>query len=198
MAQKYKKKEPTGREYVDATKEFCSLIIFHCTRLPERWYDVFLKPLIEQAQKIEELVVCANRVYINPEKMDSEMLVQAYKERDQMLYEVIRMFAAYDISFNRLMSQIDIAGAEKRRLKNILLHIIREEQEKNPDISKIEIKVVSRISDMEFTSTFGNKCMKLKLTRKSRDQWIKREQEPLEYIRKRIADDNKAVSRLNA
>lgn len=139
MAQKYKKKEPTGREYVDAAKEFCSLTIFHCTRLPERWYDVFLKPLIEQAQKIEELVVCANRVYINPEKMDSEMLVQAYKERDQMLYEAIRMFAAYDISFNRLMSQIDIAGAEKRRLKNILLHIIREEQEKNPDISKIEI-----------------------------------------------------------
>lgn len=197
MGKKYQKKEPTGREYVDAASALCTLTVFQCMKLPERWKDVLLSPLIAHAQTIESLAAQANKVYINEKTMPPEALIGAYQMRIGLLQEALRVFASFDMSFKRLMDHVDISGEEKRRLKNILLGIIRSEKAKDPEIKRIEIKVISRQTDMQYLSAYGDKYLKLKITPKTRDHWLRKEIEAMEHIRKRIESDKKAISRLN-
>ena len=196
MSQKHKTPEPTGREYVDYTTKFCSTTIFYCLKLPERWENTILKPLIETAQQIEGIVVAANKIYINEKTMEREPLLVAYSERINELQKTIRLFSVFDIAFDRMMSYIDVAATEKKRLKNILLDIIQEVQNQDPNVKDIEIRVVSRSTDMEYVSMAGIKNMRLKLTRKGKDVWISAESDAIKYIRQRIEADKRAVNRL--
>lgn len=195
MGKQYKKREDTGREYVDKTKEFASITLTRCLLLPKRW-EMLTKPLIELAYKAEKLVVMANKVYINPNNQSAEELINAYKMRKEYLTEALRVFAAFDIDFEHLMGHIDIYGAEKRRLKEIFLAIIAEEQNKNPSLQKIEIKVVSRADEMEYESANGDHRLKLKFTPRNKAHWLKTENEAIALIKTRIKSDNYALKKL--
>ena len=198
MSEKYKKREPTGREFVDTTIQFRDLTVFHCMKLPERWMPTLLVPLLDASAKIESQVIEANRIYISDKNQTAEQLRVAYEERIRMLSEALRTFKAFDQSFERMMRMIDIQGSEKRRLKNIVLSIIDKAKEDDEELKELEIKVVSRLTDMEYRSVAGKKTFRLSLTSKGKDRWIATEAEAIDLIKKRIESDKRAVSRLRA
>lgn len=195
MGKQYKKQEPTGREYVDKTKEFAGITTYRCSVLPKRW-EMLTMPLVEHANKAEDLVVMANKVYISPKNQSVEDLIEAYKARRTYLTEALRVFAAYDIKFERLVRHINIRGTEKRRLKNVLLSVIEAEQAKDPSLQKIEINVISRMDEMQYESAYGDVKLKLKLTPKNKKYWLAAENEAIELIKKRIEADNYALKKL--
>lgn len=196
MSQKYKKAKPTGREFVDSTTKFCSSTISYCLKLPKRWETTILKPLLDTAQQIETIVVAANRIYINENNMEPGSLIEAYTERIHELQKALRLFTVFDVAFDRMMSYIDVAGEEKRRLKNLVLDIIREAQEQDEQLKSLDIRVISRATDMEYVSLAGTKSMRLKLTKKGRDAWLAAESEAEGYIKQRVEADKRAVNRL--
>lgn len=196
MSKKYKPKEETGREYVDHAKEFCSRTIFYCMKLPERWKEVLLLPMIQTAEDIELKVVEANKIYINASNMKEEALIQAYQERIRLLHEALREFAQFDVLFERMMSFVNVSLSEKKRLKNILLNIIKEEQEKNPALKNLNIRIIDSLSEMRYVSVSGERAQKLSLSRKNRDVWLKSEQDALDWIKRRLASDKRIMESL--
>lgn len=165
-------------------------------RLPDRWNDFLLRPLILKAQEIESMVVRANAIYINEKVQGSAAAIEAYAERIHQLQQALRVFKDYDMSFDHLVNYVDITGAEKRRLKNVLLEIIQEEKRLNPDVKDVEIRVISRAKDMEYRSAAGDKVFTLKLTAKNKDHWLDVEAEARTLITERIENDKKAINRL--
>ena len=196
MSRKYTPKKATGREYVDYATKFTSLTILNCQKLPEKWDDYLLSPLVNTAKEIEDIVVAANRIYINEGNMAPDALVAAYSERIQELQKALRLFSVFDVSFDRLCSYVDISFSEKTRLKNLLIGIIHDAQQEDDKLKQLEIKVVSRGSDMEYISVGGKRCLRLMLTSKGKDLWLKAEREAEQYIRNRLDADKKAVNRL--
>ena len=196
MSKKYEPKKPTGREFVDCASKFCSLTLVNCLKLPQRWYPTILEPLLKTCQQIESIVVAANRIYINEKNMNRDSLIKAYSERIEELQKALRLFPVFDTAFDRMMSFVDVADAEKKRLKELLLQIIREEQTKDKKLQKIEIKVISHGSDMEYVSTSGVKKVRLKLTKKGKDIWLAAERESEKYIKQRLDMDKRAVAKL--
>lgn len=196
MSKKYKPRQPTGREYVDCASKFCALTLLNCMKLPQRWQTTLLDPLIKTSQQIEATVVAANRIYINDKTMEPEALVKAYSERMEALQKALRLFSVFDVAFDRMMNFVDVSLAEKKRLKNIVLDIIRQAQEKDENLKELEIKVVSRGADMEYMSAGGTKKMRLKLTSKGKELWLAAERESERYIKQRLEMDKRAVAKL--
>lgn len=196
MGKQYKERQPTGREYVDKTREFTGITINRCLALPARWRDELTRPLTDLANKIEDEVVIANKVYLSPKNQSKEELLRAYGDRLSHLQEAIRLFGAFDIKFERLMHFVDVKGSEKRRLKNVLLSIIEQEKAVDPELQNIEIRVISRMDEMCYISANGEAKYKLKLTPKNKAYWLKTENEAISLIRKRIESDKNAVRKL--
>ena len=59
----YKPKSETGNEYVMAAREFYTYSLNKCMRLPQRWYNTILKPVIESAERVRDNTIKANRMY---------------------------------------------------------------------------------------------------------------------------------------
>lgn len=196
MGRYHQERTKTGREYVDATRKFAAITLERCMRLPDKWNEYLLRPLILKTQEIEGLVIRANAIYINEKNQNADIAIEAYEQRIHMLQQALRVFKDYDTSFEHLMNYVDIAGAEKRRLKNLLLEIIKEEKEKNPETKEIEIHVISRPKDMEYQSTGAVKTFTLKLTAKNKDHWIDVEADARTLVAERIENDKKAINRL--
>lgn len=127
MSRKYQPRKPTGREYVDYAIQFNSLTILNCMKLPNKWMDTLLHPLIRTTQEIEQTAVFANKIYINEHNMDKEALIKAYGERMEQLQKALRLFAVFDVCFDRLMSFVDISFKEKERLKKAVVQIVYNE-----------------------------------------------------------------------
>ena len=197
MGKQYKPKKPTGREYVDKTKEWVNTTIYRCGVLPEQWKETMLNPLVETVIGIEDLVVEANAVYINESVLSTEDAIKAYQQRDELLYEALRKVKNYDTKFDRLIRHVDVCRKEKQRLKNIILNIIKREQEANPTLQKIEIDVISHVDEMEYQAANGNEVFKLKLTERNKTHWNLLRQETAELINKRISSDKYAIKRLS-
>lgn len=198
MSQKYKPKDnkPTGREYVDYTTEFCNRTTFYCMRLPRRWNEILLQPMLREAQAIESLVTQANKVYVNEYHLAPEAAIRAYQERDRLLHEALRHIDAFNAAFDRMTGYIELGSAEKNRLKKIVLSLIRDAKQEDPDLKKLEIKVVSRMDDVQYESMFGNQYYKLKLTRKDKDRWLQCELAAIQYITDRLDKDKRSIARL--
>ena len=198
MSQYYKPKNETGREYVLKTKEFNAYVLHIMMNMPEQWKEFLTVPVFQASDEIESLVIQANRIYI-PNK-DGPAKADAVKERLSYLYQALRMFSVFDEKYDRLMLNLDLEGSEKARLKNIMIGILNAEKEKDPNgkLAKdgIEIRFVSRITDMEFRSAHGSESLKLKFTAKQNDRLLSLETQAMSGIRKRIASDNKIISEL--
>lgn len=193
MAKKYEPPKPTGREYVTSTTDFCNYTHDRCDKLPKRWKEALLLPLINLTDEMEQLTRRANRIYINDKNMETNAIITAYQQRIQMLTEALSLFADFDIKFERLMSRIDLGASEKKRLRTILLDIIKEVQTTYPETKELEITVRSHADEMEYISMAGSKYLKLKLTRKQVDYWLKLEQDAYHHIENRIKNDKKLL-----
>ena len=197
MAQKYQKPPVSGREYVDVTREFCNITHARCERLPKRWKETILLPLIRIADEIESITRRANKIYLNEKNLSREDLIRGYGERIHLLTEAVTLFSDFDAKFERMMGKIDIGRNESLRLKNILISIIKEMQETHPEYKELTITVRSHGDEMEYISMAGNRYMKLKLTQKNINHWLDLENSSLGYIRRRIEQDKRAVAGLN-
>lgn len=200
VPKKFEPKEPTGREYVDKTTKFCGYTIFQCSRFPQHWDSLYLAPIMLLANDIESQVRQANKVWMGTKEkpLSKEDGIAALQERCEYLKKAIGLFADFDIKFDRLMSAIDIAGSERRRLTNILYNIIDEEKAKNPELDNIRIDVHAKLNEVCYTSAVGEQRLKLRLTAKQRDHWLKLESEAKTLITGRLQTDKKAISRLQA
>lgn len=200
MSRKYQPKndKPTGREYVDYTTEFCNRTAFYCMRLPKRWNEILLQPMLRESQAIESLVTQANKVYVNEYNLTPDEAIRAYQERDRLLHEALRHIDAFNAAFDRMTGYIDIGASEKNRLKKIVLSLIREAKREDPDIKELEIKIVSRTDDMQYESMFGNQYYKLKLTHKDKNRWLQSELAAIQYITDRLDRDKRSIARLKA
>lgn len=200
MSQKYEKKEnpSTGREYVDDAIALANITTFNCMHLPRDWAYAILNPLIDSANKIENLVVTANKIYINEQNRTPEQSISAYQERVGMLYNALREIGEFEVRFDRLTSYISIEQAERKRLRRIVMEIIGEARQKDPDLKTLEIKVVSRTKDMMYTSAFGEARTQLRFNSRMKDRWIAACAKAKSSILGRIERDNKAISRLKS
>ena len=61
----YKEKVKTGNEYVLMMQNLYAYTLNKCMKLPQRWYETILKPVIEPIKKARNYTVKANKVYID-------------------------------------------------------------------------------------------------------------------------------------
>ena len=200
MAQKYQKPKPTGREYVDAAREFNEFTTHMLLKLPEKWKDYILNPLHEAADKIESLTIRANRVYVNPANQGKEELIKAYTLRLELLQEAIREFDVFDRKFVHLTDHIELMQDETKRMKVILKSMILNElktliKETDKTIS-YEVNVKHRLNEVEYTTTLGTKAVKIGMTPKNKDHWIDLEYVASMEVAKRLTADKKQLARL--
>lgn len=81
MGRYHQEKTKTGKEYVESTRKFVAVTYERCMRLPDRWNDFLLRPLILKAQEIESLVVRANAIYINESVWEANKSVWEKEKR---------------------------------------------------------------------------------------------------------------------
>lgn len=200
MAKKYQKPASTGREYVDAAREFNEFTTHMLLKLPEKWKDYILNPLHEAADWIETLTIRANRVYINPNHLSQKELVQAYQLRIELLQEAIREFDVFDRKFIHLTDHIELMQDEMKRMKAILKSMILKELKGLVDSSdtniQYEVNVRHHLNQVEYTTTLGTKTVKLGMTPKNKEHWIVLSGLAKSEIEKRLASDKKQLSKL--
>lgn len=197
MTKQYKKKQPTGREFVNAATKLANVTYDRCMVLPKTWWDGLCKPLVDSANKIESLVVDGNAVYCDKNVLDPISYVHALEQRHDLLTEALREFKNYDRKLARLFSHIDFERSEKERLKKIVLSIIREEQANNPDVAKIDIQVKAYPDMLKYTSKSGSKCLRICLTTSNRDAWMATRNDACKLLPARISADMKRYKEAN-
>lgn len=214
MAKKYQKKPPTGREYVDAAKEFNEYTTHMLLKLPEKWKEYLLNPLHDSADRVESLAIRANRVYINPEKQNAEELKKAYEQRIELLKELIREMDVFERKLIHLTDHIELMQDEAKRMKAILKNMIKRElrtvvkdtqrnaQEKSSDIDeeqksiKYEVAVKQYLNQVEYTTTLGTKTVKLGMSPRNKDRWIMLAQITVSEAAKRLTADKHQLARI--
>lgn len=175
------------QDYVDRTEALVSYTTFQMLNMPENWKDFLAAPLLRTAFAIETCVEKANAIYM-PDSSQREKLIRSLKERRNLLYEALRLYRDYDRKIERIYSQIDLMQSEKERLKKIMISLINEAKKSDEDVP--EIRLVSRMNDVEYRSSSGSHIYRLKLTAKQKDHLLKLESESKAAIRKRIEKDN--------
>ncbi|MBR0342304.1 MAG: hypothetical protein IJH64_08690 [Oscillospiraceae bacterium] len=175
------------RDYVDKTEALVSYTTFQMLNMPEKWKDILTTPLLRTAFAIETCVEKANAIYM-PKSSEREKLIRSLKERRNLLYEALRLYRDYDAKLERLMGQIDLMQSEKERLKRIMVSLIEEAKRSDEEVP--EIRLISRMNDVEYRSTSGSHIYRLKLTAKQKDHLLKLESESKKAIRNRIEKDN--------
>lgn len=187
MGGQYRAKE-NGRKYVDKTSEMADYATFLMLNMPERWNDLLTNQVALTAQRIETCVQKANAVYIPDYKRERAGFIKGLKEKNELLYEALRLFDDLHCKFDRLMRHVDLTYSEKKRLKKIVEDLIEESKKSDEEVP--EIRLISRMGDVEYKSAGGSKVYKLKLTSKQKDHFLKLMYESRELIAKRAEYDN--------
>lgn len=169
-------------------------------KLPEKWKDYILDPLHEAADQIESLTIRANRIYVNPEHLDREELIKAYQLRISLLQEAVREVDVFDRKFIHLTDHIELMQDEMKRMKAILKNmIIRELKDlvKNSGTQiTYEVDVRHHLNEVEYTTTLGTRTVKLGMTPKNKEHWLKLEQTAQAELTKRLSADKKLLAKL--
>lgn len=189
----YKEKVETGNEYVMIMRDFYTYTLNKCMKLPQRWYDTILKPVIEPVERARTNTVKANKVYVNVKLQTADELKKALEERDKYLFEALRELSAFDIAFDVLVSYIDVDNYERARIKEQLENIIRNIKNENPELKSIEIKLEHRENEIGFVSLAGNCSTKLKVTPRNVEYWISLEANVENRIKQRINKDRQLL-----
>ncbi len=200
MAKKYQKPQPTGREYVDAARAFNEYTTHMLMKLPEKWKEYLLNPLHESADRVESLAIRANRIYLNPDKLEGEALRNAYEQRMELLKELIREMDVFERKLIHLTDHIELMQDESKRMRAILRNMIRRElrmllKEKKIEV-KYEISVKQHINEFEYTTTIGTKSVKLGMTPRNKDRWITLAQNVVNETVKRLRADQAQLAKL--
>ena len=164
MAQKYKEKAELGKEYVTAAKKLREYTYDKCINLPKEWETFLTGPLIQSADRIEELAIRANKVYIKDKNQTADIndIIASYLRRQELLQEIITEISVFGTKFSRLMGEVDLLGNEVRRIKSII-HRIAEEEETS---GQIDIKVKMSTRDIEFETLSGTEKVRIGITAK--------------------------------
>ena len=192
----YKEKVKTGNEYVLMMQNLYAYTLNKCMKLPQRWYETILKPVIEPIKKARNYTVKANRVYIDFKNQNTDELINSIKERDNYLFEALREISVFDMAFNDLLSYIDIENQEKIRIKEKLENIIKTIKKENEELKNIEIKIAYRENEMNFVSVAGINSTKLKLTSQNINYWLTLEINAENKIKQRISKDKQFLEKL--
>lgn len=199
MAQYYREKAPTGKEYVEATKKFHAYTVFTLLKLPKKWKAYILDPIAEASAKIESLVVMANRVYISEPNQTKEELLAAIAERDKYLIEAMRWFSVFDDRREMLLGQVDYMKAESKRLTQILMRLIEAREKKiekahseeiNPDKTRKEPEGIEASAEVKNVSEEIETSAKGKNVSESMTIEVRHKLDEIEY---RTADDKQVV-----
>ena len=185
----YKPKTETGNEYVFAMREFYLYTLNKCMKLPQRWYDTILKPVIEPVERARANTIKANKIYVNLDKQNQDEIKSAIDERDNYLYKALEEFAVFDIAFDTLTSYIDIENYEKLRMRNKLENIINTIKNENPDTKNIDIKLEYRENELSLVSLAGKDSTRLKITPKNLEYWVSLENQAENKIKDKILKD---------
>ena len=170
MSRYYSPPKTTGMEYVLAVEDLVDITISRCGKLPKEWKDYSLDPLVEAANRMDDIVNRANGVYVNPKSQSGEELIEALEQRIVLLQECMKEFSVFDRNFDKLMRRVDFSNSEKVRLKNLLLQAIKEASEE----TKKEIVLEGRFGENDFSyiSANGSHSVKLMLTHHNVDHWL--------------------------
>ena len=189
MSVQYKPRD-NGRDYVDRTEEFANYATFLMLNMPEEWKELLTVPVAKAAQNIETCVEEANAVFIH-DPSQREIFIQDVRQRRELLHRALRGFRDFDRKLDRVLDQIDLMQSEKERLKKIMISLIEDAKKSDEDIT--EIRLVSRMGDVEYRSAGGGRVYRLKLTQKQKDHLLKLESEARKAIKNRIEKDSKQL-----
>ena len=182
----YKEKVETGNEYVIMMRNFYTYTLNKCMKLPQRWYDTILKPVIESVERARTNTIKANKVYANFKQQTPEEFKTAIEERDRYLYEALRELSVFDIAFDDLLSFIDVENFEKERIKSKLEEIIKNIKNENPELNKIEIKLINKENELCFMSLAGKESNRVRINSKNIEYWMGLEENAENKIKQRI------------
>lgn len=196
MAQQFKKKKPTGTEYVLATKAFFAYTLCVIEKFPDKWQRYCLDPLFAAADEISKLVIEANAAYV-PDK--DEEAVKALEERVEYLSKALRVFKVYDYRFDVLMQRTNLMKSEETRFKNTILRqmscAVEEVESGHPNI-KIDVNVNFGVGKIHDSVNGKEKTIKLGLTGKNKAHLLELENKAREKISYRISKDRGEIQNL--
>lgn len=191
MTKPYAKPKETGREFVDYCSKLCTVTTNRCLLLPKRWETTLLDPIIKTTQRIEELVIAGNAIYVNKEHLTKEEYVNNYKNRLEKFKEAYDLFKVFDIQFDRIMAVIETERSETYRLQQILKNLI---EEKNAEDKDLAIKITKNNNSYCYESKSGKEFLRLKLTRNNAEYWLDISKKARDLLGKRISLDRKIVN----
>lgn len=199
MGRYYTPPKETGKEYVLATEKFYSTTIFRCERLPARWKDYTLDPIVEVAGEIHKNVHLANRVRIDPKTMNNQELVKALNERITYNTEAVRLFSEFDRLHTLLMQKIDLKGYETKRIKNIIERLMSENDKDLPEEvkEKLQVNVKMGVNEIYYETVNGTVTEKLRLTHANNENWLKTRGEAQKLISGKLTKDYSYLKSLN-
>lgn len=211
MAQKYRKKEPTGYEYIKASQDFMAAVTRILDKFPDKWKEYTLTPVYTEAEAITNNVVLANAVYIGNNQTPVEVRVKAYEERIGYLVEALRHFKTFDYRFEILVSKIDLLKSERKRLAMTIQGMLakagidaktprQEAKERlksiDPNDERPTVRIEYEINKVNVK--FGDvvQSVKLDLTADQIDRLLDLENTAYGLISNRIRDDRNIVKAL--
>jgi len=193
---KYQKKEGTGNEYVLLTKSCISYIKHLLMKTPAHWYRYLTRQPVKIGDEIYTLVAQANRVYINT-SASSEEQIEAYKERDALLQDALRLFAALDAQMDLIYDQLDLSVEEYRRVKHVVGKYLDELKENIKPGDTVGIKIKADLSGgFSIETGQGVKIVHIPITAKHREELTKREAAAKAAISDRLTKDRTIIKRL--
>ena len=195
MAQKYKKKPELGKEYITAAKKLREYTYFKCMTLPKEWEKYITGPMIQSTDRMEELAIRANKIYIKDKTQAKDMddLLIPYQKRIDLLREIVTESEIFEARFTNLMDQTDLLSHEVRRIKSVIQRIIEQEE---ADHKTINIQVRMNVREIEFEALSEESRVKLGITASNRDYWLKLLTNVREYTIKRIRNDTDLIANL--
>lgn len=172
MAQKYQEKKETGHEFVDAATNLATLTAKRCMRLPHRWDNAYCTPLMQSGFRYEELVIKGNSVYTNERDLPHDEYVANMRKAFAYYEDALHELANYYAKLDRLLDNIDFTRSEVTRIKRIIEGIVDLEQSERPESERVDIYVHMDLDKITYTSNAGEQCVRLKLTRKNKKEWL--------------------------
>jgi|GEM_PF-6797401 len=153
----YRAKKPAEAEYVRFTNDLYQLTLERCMKLPQRWYDAILKPMIDTSRKARDYARKADSVYANLKTQSPEEFAKALNVRVQYLGKALDELKLFDMAIDDLMSYADLRVAETNRLRCVIQNIVNDIIKEDTRVEKEKKNELRRRVDERVKEYFDGK-----------------------------------------
>ncbi len=196
MSKQYKERVSTGCEYVIAANNLFDYTLLICFKLPKRWENYILIPMVNAARKVVDQSLRANEIYINSNAQNQSEFAEALQKRVRCLSNTLVTLRIYLTRVDEVMRHVDITKQEANRIKDIISDLMAQTHvRRGGDVDGLSVKV--GYDSFYYVSVDGNKKIKLRVTSQQKDHLIDLYNELEDQIKNRLVKDRSILKKMS-